>query len=265
MENSAIHKAAEVLRCAEETDQVCEPIRHMLTEKEADSAYLIQELNTQFFIKQGRQIVGRKIGLTSEAVQKQLGVDQPDYGILYADMSRNVGEEITISDVMQPKIEAEIAFVLKEDLNQEVNTSVDVIAAIDYVAPALEIVGSRIKNWDIKLADTIADNGSSGLFVLGEAQCSLDQIDLAKCEMELRLANEGIAEKVSTGSGAACMGNPLNAVLWLANTLALTAYPLRAGDIILSGALGPMVAVNSGDQVEAHISGLGFVSARFSA
>ena len=176
-----------------------------------------------------------------------------------------MGKEITISDVMQPKIEAEIAFVLKEDLNQEVNTSVDVIAAIDYVAPALEIVGSRIKNWDIKLADTIADNGSSGLFVLGEAQCSLDQIDLAKCEMELRLANEGIAEKVSTGSGAACMGNPLNAVLWLANTLALTAYPLRAGDIILSGALGPMVAVNSGDQVEAHISGLGSVSARFSA
>jgi 2-keto-4-pentenoate hydratase len=260
MLNQAIQQAAEVLRKAQETGLACEPIRELISGQNPKSAYAIQAFNTEFFLKQGRKIVGRKIGLTSKVVQEQLGVDQPDYGILYADMLRKEGTQINLSDVMQTKIEAEIAFVLAKDLNQKENAIEDVIDAIAYVSPALEIVGSRIKNWDITYADTVADNGSSGLFVLGNSQCKLDQIDLIVCEMVL----ERSGEKVSEGSGSACMGNPINAVLWLANTMALTKYPLRAGDIILSGALGPMVEVNAGDNFEARISGLGSVSAMFS-
>lgn len=261
MVDQAIQQAAVLLRQAEETGQACRPIREIIPNQGAEAAYAIQELNTEYFLKQGRRIVGRKIGLTSEAVQKQIGVDEPDYGILYADMSRKAGEEINIADVLQAKIEAEIAFVLKQDLNKAVCTIENVIDAIDYVVPALEIVGSRIENWDITLADTVADNGSSGLFVIGDSQCQLEQIDLVSCEMEMRCSGK----VVSNGCGAACMGNPLNAVIWLANTMALTAYPLRAGDVILSGALGPMVAVSPGDVFEAHISGLGSVSASFSS
>ena len=136
----------------------------------------------------------------------------------------------------------------------------DIAAAIDYATPALEIVGSRIKNWDITLADTVADNGSSGLFVLGNSRCTLDHINLIECDMELKRSGE----QVSVGNGSSCMGNPLNAVLWLANTMAKTAYPLRAGDIILSGALGPIVEVKPGETFEASISGLGSVRAVFS-
>lgn len=260
MTDQAIQQAAEILRQAEQTGQACRPIREIIPDHGVEAAYSVQELNTEYFLKQGRQIVGRKIGLTSEAVQKQIGVDQPDYGILFDDMARKNGDVIDIADVMQPKIEAEIAFVLKQDLRKEVSTTADVIEAIDYAVPALEIVGSRIQNWDITLADTVADNGSSGLFVLGNTQCPLDQIDLIACEMELLLSGE----QVSVGNGAACMGNPLIAAVWLANTMALTAYPLKAGEIILSGALGPMVEVNPGDDFEVHVSGLGSVRASFS-
>ena len=260
MIDKAIQKAAEILRQADETGQACEPIRDILGDANVSRAYAVQELNTKYFLKQGRRIVGRKIGLTSEAVQKQIGVDQPDYGILYADMLRKDGEEINIKDILQPKIEAEIAFVLKKDLYKEVSTTEDVIDAIDFATTALEIVGSRINNWDIKLADTVADNGSSGLFVLGDSQCTLDQIDLIACDMELHR----FGEQVSVGNGAACMGNPIIAAVWLANTMALTEYPLRAGEIILSGALGPMVEVNPGDKFESTVSGLGSVSTSFS-
>ncbi len=260
MATQAVHQAAAVLREAEETGQACKPVREIISAQEAEAAYSIQAINTEFFLRQGRKIVGRKIGLTSKAVQEQLGVDQPDYGILYADMSRNEGTQINFSDVMQAKIEAEIAFVLEKDLTSEDNTIDAVIDAIAYVLPALEIVGSRIKNWDITFADTVADNGSSGLFVLGNSLVKLDQIDLSLCQMELKRAGK----KVSAGTGAACMGNPINAVHWLANTMALTPYPLHAGDIILSGALGPMIEINAGDNFEARISGLGSVSAIFS-
>ena len=260
MLDQAIQQAAEILRKAQETGLDCEPIRELISGQKPESAYAIQAYNTAFFLQQGRKIVGRKVGLTSKAVQEQLGVDQPDYGILYADMLREEGVEITFSDVMQTKIEAEIAFVLNKDLIQQENTVEDLIDAIAYVSPALEIVGSRIKSWDITYADTVAVNGSSGLFVLGNAQCKLDQIDLSLCQMQL----QRFGEKVSEGSGSACMGNPVNAVLWLVNTMASTAYPLRAGDVILSGALGPMVDVHPGDSFEARISGLGSVSAMFS-
>jgi len=175
-------------------------------------------------------------------------------------MSRNDGEEINYTDVLQTKIEAEIAFVLEKDLNKEVNTTTDLIDAIAYALPALEIVGSRIESWDITIVDTIADNASSGLFVLGTSPRTLDQFDLRLCGMVL----ERFGDQVSVGAGVACLGNPLNAAVWLVNIMAKTGYPLRAGEIILSGALGPMVEVNSGDVFEARVSGLGSVRAVFS-
>jgi len=175
-------------------------------------------------------------------------------------MARGDGEDISVRDVMQPKVEAEIAFVIGRDLAEEQLTFADLQRAIEYALPAIEIVGSRIANWDIKITDTIADNASSGLYVLGSRPCRLDSFDprLAGMVMEKR------GEPVSVGAGAACMGSPLNAALWLAKVMARAGSPLKAGDTILSGALGPMVTVAPGDVYDVRINGLGSVRAAFS-
>jgi 2-keto-4-pentenoate hydratase len=235
------------------------PIRSQLISREVDTAYAIQETNTSYWQAQGRRIVGCKIGLTSPAVQKQLSVDQPDFGILFADMQVGEGEPVAPTRVLQPKIEAEVAFELGRDIDAAEPTASDVVRATRFVMPALEIVGSRIRNWDISIMDTIADNASSGLFVLGNARRSLDGLDLR--EVAMRMTRRGAV--VSEGRGAACLDNPLNAVAWLAGELGRRGRPLRAGDIVLSGALGPMVAVGPGDRFEASISEIGTVSAIF--
>lgn len=254
-----IEAAAAHLFEAARTGQPCEPVRGLLADGDLDGAYAAQTINTRRALEAWR-LVGRKIGLTSKAVQKQLGVHQPDYGMLFADMARCDGEEISIRDVMQPKVEAEIAFVLGRDLTEEQLTVADLQRAIEFALPAIEIVGSRIKNWDIKITDTIADNASSGLYVLGSRPCRLDSFEprLAGMVMEKR------GEPVSVGAGAACMGSPLNAALWLAQVMARMGSPLKAGDTILSGALGPMVAVEPGDVFDVRINGLGSVRATFS-
>jgi 2-keto-4-pentenoate hydratase len=193
-------------------------------------------------------------------VQRQLGVGQPDYGMLYADMARGDGEEISLADTMQPKVEAEIAFILGRDLDHEQLTMADLHRAIDYAVASIEIVGSRVKNWDIKIADTIADNASSGLYVLGSQPRRLTDFDPRMCGMVMEKAGE----PVSVGAGAACLGSPLNAALWLAKVMARAGHPLKAGDTILSGALGPMVGVAPGDVFDVRINGLGAVRATFS-
>jgi 2-keto-4-pentenoate hydratase len=182
--------------------------------------------------------------------------------MLFGDMARSDGEEISLKDLMQPKVEAEIAFVLERDIESDQPTFADLFLAIAYVVPAVEIVGSRIANWDIKISDTIADNASSGLYVLGSMPRRLDAggFDLRSCEMMMEKA--GL--KVSTGTGAACLGSPLNAALWLARIMARMGRPLRAGDTVLSGALGPMVPVTPGDVFDVHIDGIGGVRASFS-
>jgi len=175
---------------------------------------------------------------------------------------RIVGEDepVAAGRVLQPKIEAEVAFVLDRDIEVERPTIADVVRAVAYAMPALEIVGSRITNWDIGIVDTVADNASSGLFVLGGPVRRLDGLDLRALQMQMTRKDE----VVSKGTGAACLGNPLNAMAWLAGELARRKRPLRAGDVVLSGALGPMVPVSAGDVFEANIAGLGSVSARFS-
>lgn len=251
--------AAQKLRDAYAREEACSPVRDLIPSGAVQTAYDVQEINTQLWIAQGRRLVGRKIGLTSQAVQKQLGVDQPDFGMLFADMAACDGEPIASGAVRQPKAEAEIAFVLDRDLTQDQATVTDVIRAIAYAVVAIEVVGSRIANWDIRLVDTIADNASSGMFALGNTPFALNGLDLRDCTMQM--TRDG--EVVSTGVGHACLGHPLNATLWLVRKMVEVGRPLRAGDVILSGALGPMVAARPGDVFEARVAGLGSVRAAF--
>lgn len=257
--SDTLQHAALSLRQAAASGAWLPPLRDSIPGLDAEAAYAIQKINTDHRVAQGGRIVGRKIGLTSHAVQKQLGVDQPDFGALFADMAHGDGEPIPMAGLHQPRIEAEIAFVLEKDLAMECPGLADVTQAIGYALPALEIVGSRIDQWNIRFADTVADNASSGAFVLGTSARRLGSFDLRLCGM--RLMRRG--EPVSTGAGAACLGNPLNAVVWLARTMCRLGDPLRAGDLVLSGALGPMVAVQPGDVFDADIHGLGSVQAVF--
>lgn len=251
--------AATQLRNAALSGSPCTPLRTGLPENDVAAAYAVQEINTCLWLAQGRRLVGRKIGLTSRSVQIQMGIDQPDYGMLFADTALLDGEPISAGRLIQPKVEAEIAFVMAHSLTMADPTLMDVLAAIAYVLPALEIVDSRIARWDIGIVDTIADNASSGLFVLGNRPVQVSEIDLELCGMVLEKNGEG----VSFGAGAACLGHPMNSLVWLARKMAAVGRSLEAGDVVLSGALGPMVAALPGDRFEMRISGLGSVRTSF--
>lgn len=229
------------------------PLRDGLDPLDAEGAYEVQAINTRFWQGQGRRIVGHKAGLTARAVQQQLGVDQPDYGALFHDMWIPDGGRLDPARAIQPKAEAEIAFVLGRDLPFLGTTADQVAAAVTSVHAAIEIVDSRIADWKITFADTVADNGSSAFFVISRESRLVEGLDLEGACMQMTFDGE----VVSTGIGAAAMGNPLNAAAWLARTLATQGQPLRAGDIILAGALGPMVALRPGVTVAARVEGLG--------
>lgn len=254
-----IARLAARLREAGETGNATAPIRDEIAAGDVAAAYAIQQANTDHWLASGRRLMGRKIGLTAKAVQRQLGVDEPDFGMLFADMALGDGEEVGLSRVMQPKVEAEVALVLGRDLTAADCSLAEVISATAYALPAIEIVGSRIRNWDIRLVDTIADNASSGLFVLGAEPKSLRGLDLRLAGMCMELRGE----PVSLGAGAACLGNPLNAAVWLARKMVAVGHPLVAGDVIMTGALGPMVAAAPGDVIDVRIGGLGSVRAAF--
>lgn len=259
IEIQSAENIAKILREATAKKITCDPIRDIIGPTDIAKAYQIQSINSKLRIANGARVVGSKIGLTSVAVQKQLGVDQPDYGLLYDDMEVLNGGEISCAELMQPKVEAEIGFVLKKDLDSTSITVSEILSAIDYAVASIEIVGSRIKDWNIKITDTVADNASASHFVIGHRPVRLENIDLINCGM--RMYKNG--ELVSEGKGAACLGSPINACLWLAKTMAAHGAPLRAGQLILSGALGPMSSVTAGDQVRAVIDGLGEVSLSF--
>jgi len=236
-----------------------EPLRDILTATDANGAYAIQLESVKTWVAQGRRIIGRKIGLTSVAVQTQLGVDQPDYGVLFDDMQVQEGGELRRSQVLQPKVEAEVAFLLAEDLPDRNISRQALVEAISAAVPAIEIVDSRIADWRITFADTVADNGSSAYFVLGTDRRALESLDLWTCGMVLEI-NDRVR---SIGAGAACLGHPLNAALWLARLLAERGEGLKKGDIVLTGALGPMAPITPGDRVRASIGGLGSASFTF--
>ncbi|MDV3455370.1 fumarylacetoacetate hydrolase family protein [Sphingomonas sp. HF-S4] len=224
-----------------------------------DRAYRVQLWQIEQRLAAGRRVVGRKIGLTSPAVQTQLGVGEPDFGHLTDEMV--FGDNIVLdhADLRQPRIEAEVALILGRDLDLPGASVADVIAATDYVLPSLEVVASRIADWKIGILDTVADNASAGAVVLGGPARRIDGLDLSGCGMVMTINGE----VASRGEGSDCLGSPLNAAAWLARTSFTLGRPLRAGEVILTGALGPMRPVAPGDQVHAVIDGLGTVSASF--
>ncbi|MCD9199842.1 2-keto-4-pentenoate hydratase [Aeromicrobium wangtongii] len=251
--------AADRLEQAQSTLRPTPPVRDILGSTDITAAYAVQDEVNLRRRARGAQVVGRKIGLTSPAVQQQLGVDQPDFGVLFDDMVHADGSTVPTGRLLQPKIEAEVAFVLAQDLDGELDLAT-VRGAVDYAVAALEIVDSRVADWDITITDTVADNGSSALYVLGTQHVRLDEVEPRDVEMSMSIDGE----VVSTGNGAACLGDPLEALLWLARTAQEIGDPLRAGQVVLSGALGPMAPVVAGNSVQAQISRLGSVSVNFS-
>jgi len=252
-----LREAAARLIAAAAAPRQCDPVRDILGGSDIASAYAVQRLLTEDSLARGRRIVGHKIGLTSPAVQQQLGVDQPDSVVLFADMQVANGAAVQ-GTLLQPKVEAEMAFILAEDLDGDLSDS-RIRAAASLVVPAIEIVDSRVLDWSISIVDTIADNGSSALFVLGSAPVAADEIDLASRTMQL--TQDGVV--VSTGRGSDCLGSPLNALRWLARTALANGSPLRARHIVLSGALGPMVPVRPGSRYAAEIDEIGSVEVSF--
>lgn len=256
--NASHQMAALALREAYNTGVIA-PLRHYLDPTDVVGAYAVQEINTRLWEASGRRIVGRKAGLTAKAVQVQLGVDQPDFGVLFDDMQVADGGHLDPARCLQAKAEAEIAFVLGADLPSPSTTADEVAAAVASVHAAIEIVDSRIADWKITFADTVADNGSSAFFVLAKQGLPLAGLDLENAPMVMTINGE----TVSTGIGSAALGNPLNAAAWLACTLAERGEPLKAGDILLAGALGPMVALKAGDHVVADVGSIGRCSFTF--
>lgn len=253
--DTALHEIAERLAAAYTTGVPIAPVRDELAHGGLDAAYRVQRIQTERWLAQGRRIVGRKIGLTSEVIQRQLGVDQPDVGVLFADMCLTSGEEVPAGAVLQARVEGEIAIVLARDLDQPDVTIVELLRSIDCVLPAIEVVGSRIAGWDISILDTVADNASSGMFVLGTRPVRPGDVELRDLAMQLTI--DGAV--VSTGVGSACLGHPYRSALWLARRLASAGTPLRAGDVLMTGALGPMVALPPGAEVVVTIDSLGGV------
>lgn len=254
----AIQRAAEALAQARASRHAIPPVSQNYGITGLDAAYAVAEFNTRARLESGRRIVGLKVGLTSKAVQQQLGVDQPDFGILLDDTEYLSGDEVPMARLLQPKLEAEVAFVVGRDVEGAAPTYAEFLACVSHALPAIEIVDSAIADWKITLVDTVADNASSGLYVLGDQPIEVGQLSLGAIGMEMKKNGQ----TVSVGSGAACLGHPMRAAYWLARTMAARGQGLKRGQVILSGALGPMQPVAAGDLVTASIGALGEVSCK---
>jgi 2-keto-4-pentenoate hydratase len=257
--NNVIERIADTLLEAERSRQAVPPLTQQYTNLNVTDAYNVQLMVLKRKLNEGRTVIGKKVGLTSLAMQKMLGVDEPDYGHLLDDMKVENGAKVKVSDLLSPKIEAEIGFVLGEDLKGPNVTFLDVLMATKYVVPTLEIIDSRIADWKIGLVDTVADNGSSAMVVVGDEMGVIDGIDLRSVGMILFKNGEMIA----TGSGAAALGHPAHAIAWLANKLHEFGISLKAGELILPGALSAAIAVEKGDTVTAQFGQVGSVSVTF--
>lgn len=235
------------------------PLTERFTDITIEDAYYISLQMLKRRMEAGEEIIGKKIGVTSRPVQEMLGVFQPDFGFL-TDAMVYSGDMPISKKLIQPRAEGEIAFKLKKDLIGPGITNADVLAATEFVMPCFEVVDSRIKDWKIKIQDTVADNASCGLFVANE-QAAVDprEIDLATCGMVV----EKNRATLSTGAGAIAMGSPVNCVTWLANTLGQFDIPLKAGEVILSGSLVPLEPIVVGDVMNVKIGGMGNCEVRF--
>lgn len=255
----SVTAAADRLALAAGSGVACRPVADLIGPSDIALAYAVQQVTTARRLAAGARLIGRKIGLTSPAVQAQIGVDRPDFGALFDDMRYGDGELVPYPRLLQPKAEGEVAFLLGRDIPDAADTT-EVRAAVHLAYPAVEIVDSRIENWRIGITDTIADNASSGVFVIGDHGRPLDEFEPARVRMVMRRGGE----VVSKGTGQDCLGDPLHALTWLARTAIELGSPLRAGDLVLSGALGPMVTAEPGDVFEVSIKPLGTVTAHFS-
>jgi 2-oxopent-4-enoate hydratase len=251
---------AEELWRAGTTREPVEPLTDRYPDLVIDDAYAIQSQVIERRTGAGARMVGRKVGLTSRPMQETLGVSEPDYGVILDDMMVEDGDLIPLDTLLQPRVEAELAFVLDRDLAGPGVTTANALAAIAGVLPSIEVVDSRIAGWRIKLVDTVADNASSGLLVLGGRMRPVADLDLRL--VGVVVSRDG--EVVDTGAGAAALGNPARCVAWLANKLATFGAGLRAGDVVLPGAVHRMVQVAPGDVFRAEFAYLGAVTARFS-
>lgn len=259
MESAAVDECGDQLFAAFENAEVVEPLTDRYPDITIENAYDIQQRFIKRRLERGEKIIGKKIGVTSQAVMDMLGVNQPDFGQLTDRMVVNQGESIAMSGLIQPKAEGEIAFVLKRDLSGPGVTVADVLSATEGVMACFEIVDSRIRDWKIRIQDTVADNASCGVFVLGDRLVDHRDLDLFTTGMVL----EKNGRIVGTGAGAATMGSPAIAVAWLANTLGELGMSLKAGEVILSGALSAMVPVTAGDNLRMTLAGIGGCSVRF--
>jgi 2-oxopent-4-enoate/cis-2-oxohex-4-enoate hydratase len=259
MNAEQITQLGDELHAALQERRMLEPLTSRHPDITIDDAYAIQQRMVQRRLDAGERVVGKKIGVTSQAVMNMLGVYQPDFGWLTDAMVYNEGQAIAANTLIQPKAEGEIAFVLKKTLKGPGISAADVLAATDGVMACFEIVDSRIRDWKIKIQDTVADNASCGVFVLGDRLVNVRDVDLTTCGMVL----EKNGDIVATGAGAAALGHPANAVAWLANTLGKHGIALEAGEVILSGSLGIMVPVQAGDNLRVAIGGIGSCSVRF--
>lgn len=250
--------AADALRLARASGRPIAPISSTHGIAGLEAAYAVAEINTRARLAGGRRTVGKKIGLTSRAVQQQLGVDQPDFGVLFDDMEFLNAQDVPMQRLMQPKVEAEVAFVVGRDLGGAAPSWAEFLQSIAYALPAIEIVDSAIADWKISLVDTVADNASCGVYVLGDQPIALGAVSLG--ELGMQMTRNG--QVASVGTGAACLGHPLRAAFWLARTMATRGNGLKAGEVILSGALGPMVPVVAGDQIHVQMGALGSVACR---
>ena len=262
MNKDKIQQWSDALYTALRTREAIAPLTESETDITIEDAYAISKgILDRRLQEDGEKVIGKKIGVTSKAVMNMLGVDQPDFGYLTDAMVIDEGESLGLSELMiQPRAEGELAFVLKKDLAGPGITASDVLQATDFVVPCFEIVDSRIRDWKIKIQDTVADNASCGYFVLGQDAVDPRKVDLTTCGMVMELNGSVI----STGAGAAALGaSPVNCVVWLANTLGRLGVPLKAGEVILSGSLVPLQPVKPGDYMSVSIGGIGRTRIRF--
>ncbi|HHJ36089.1 MAG TPA: 2-oxopent-4-enoate hydratase [Gammaproteobacteria bacterium] len=261
MEKQKIESYGKELYDALRSCQMVEPLTEREPDMTVEDAYAISSHLLSLRLADGEKIVGKKIGVTSAVVQNMLGVDRPDFGYLTDRMVVEEGEPLSLSTKMiQPRAEGEIAFVLKRDLEGPGVTVADVLRATDFIVPCFEIVDSRIRDWKIKIQDTVADNASCGYFLLGQEAVSPHRLDLSTCGMVVELNGR----LCSTGAGAAALGaSPVTTMVWLANTLGELGTPLKAGEVILSGSLVPLQPVKPGDYMSVSIGGIGRTAVRF--
>ena len=259
MDKTQIERYGDELYQALVTREAVAPLTDREPDMTIEDAYRIQLRMIQRRLDLGETVIGKKIGVTSKVVMDMLKVNQPDFGHLLSGMVFSEGEPIPANSLIAPRAEAEVAFMLKRDLQGPGVMAADVLRATECVMPCFEIVDSRIQDWKIKIQDTVADNASCGVFVLGGVRADPRRLDLALAGMVL----EKNGEVISTATGAAVQGSPVNAVAWLANTLGRLGITLKAGEVILSGSQSPLVPVVAGDSLYCSVGGLGGAAVRF--